>query len=380
MIELDTALLDDPEALAAADPGGVLRTVAGSGAQVREAATLVAETDLGALADERPRAVLLSSVGSSAAACDVLGAMVGEVCPLPLIPVPGPELPRWAGPLDLVVAVSRSGTATPTLELVAEAGRRGCRLVTIGGATSPLARLSDSVRGIHVPADRETRHTRMSLWSIAVPLLAVADAVGVTSVPASVLEETADRLDDVAVTCRPASESFVNPAKALAMDIAGSLPLVWGSSGVAATAGRRFARQLAANAKYPAVAADLEEVAHGAAALLDGPFASGSSGDMFHDPDLDGPASMAPRVVIVRDGGESQQAAALRRAVSAVVADRGVRSSELGCDDGHPLLRLAHLVLLGDFASVYLALGTHVDPAPTPAVLQVKDRRGGFRE
>ena len=58
-VELDERLLDDPDALAAADLAGMLRTIAGSGAQVREASTLVGEADVESLADERPRAVVL---------------------------------------------------------------------------------------------------------------------------------------------------------------------------------------------------------------------------------------------------------------------------------------------------------------------------------
>ncbi len=48
-VELDEQLLDDPDALAAADLAGMLRTIAGSGAQVREASTLVGEADVESL-------------------------------------------------------------------------------------------------------------------------------------------------------------------------------------------------------------------------------------------------------------------------------------------------------------------------------------------
>lgn len=41
----DEALLDDPEALAANDPGGMLRATAAAGPQIREAMQLVAETE-----------------------------------------------------------------------------------------------------------------------------------------------------------------------------------------------------------------------------------------------------------------------------------------------------------------------------------------------
>ena len=73
----------------------------------------------------------------------------------------------------------------------------------------------------------------------------------------------ADRLDATAEACRPSSESFVNPAKRLAIDIAGSLPVVWGAGGLCRVAAKRFARQLHANAKYPALDGGLQEAAHG---------------------------------------------------------------------------------------------------------------------
>ncbi|MEV1147565.1 mannose-6-phosphate isomerase, partial [Micromonospora sp. NPDC049799] len=55
----DEALLDNPDALAEHDPGGMLRHTASGGAQVRESASLAAEANLAVLADEgRPRAVV----------------------------------------------------------------------------------------------------------------------------------------------------------------------------------------------------------------------------------------------------------------------------------------------------------------------------------
>ena len=48
------------------------------------------------------------------------------------------------------------------------------------------------------------------------------------------------------------AESFVNPGKTLALDLAGSIPVLWGSSPMATVAARRFADTLAANARYPA--------------------------------------------------------------------------------------------------------------------------------
>ena len=226
-----------------------------------------------------------------------------------------------------------------------------------------------------IGVDRAQRHTRASLWSLAVPLLAVADALGLASAPASELMLAADRLDLVAETCRPSSESFVNPAKRLAVEIAGNLPIVWGAGALCRTAAKRFARQLHANAKYPALDGGLQEAAHGSIALFDGPFAAPASADIFHDPFEDEtPQSLPLRVVLMRDSDENRDDAALRVAASRLAEERGVRTSELLADPGRPLERLAQLIALGDFASVYLALGMRLDPSPTRAVLEMKER------
>jgi glucose/mannose-6-phosphate isomerase len=376
-VELDERLLDDADALAAADLAGMLRTIAGSGAQVREASTLVGEADVESLSDERPRAVVLSAVGSSAAACEVLRALVADDVSLPLIEASGPTLPRWVGPLDLVIAVSRSGTARPTLDAVTEAGRRGCRVVTIAAPRSPLDVLGDRVRGLTLVVDKADRHTRTSLWSLAIPLLAVADALGLAAVSTGEMALAADRLDATAEACRPSSDAFVNPAKRLAIDIAGSLPVIWGAGALCRVAAKRFARQLHANAKYPALDGGLQEAAHGTVALFDGLFATTTPEDVFRDPfDDESPRTMPLRVVLMRDSPESETDtdAGLRRAAEHLAGERGVRTSQVAADNGRPFERLAQLIALGDFASVYLALGLGIDPSPTRSVLEMKER------
>ncbi|MBQ1015112.1 mannose-6-phosphate isomerase, partial [Micromonospora sp. M51] len=61
--DADEALLDNAQALAEADPGGMLRHTASAGAQVRESAALAAEANLAVLADDgRPRAVVIAGI------------------------------------------------------------------------------------------------------------------------------------------------------------------------------------------------------------------------------------------------------------------------------------------------------------------------------
>ena len=141
--EADAGRLDDPEALAAADPGEMLRQVATAAAQVREAQLLVAEAGIERIADGgRPRAIVVAGTGDAGIAGDLLAAVCGPGCPVPIMTVRGYRLPGWVGAADLVIALSASGAGEETLSVATEAVRRGCRLLCAGGPGSPLAEIA----------------------------------------------------------------------------------------------------------------------------------------------------------------------------------------------------------------------------------------------
>ncbi|MGH3328436.1 MAG: SIS domain-containing protein [Streptomycetales bacterium] len=381
MVAVDDTLLDDPEGLAAADSDDMLRAVASSGAQVRRAATAAQETAVPRLSrEDRPRALVVTGMGGSAIAGDVLAAVCGTGCSVLVHTVRGYSLPGWTGPVDLVAAVSCSGRTEETLAVAEEAARRGCPLLTVGAAGSPLAQISEQARGVHVPVEGGGRQPRANIWALAVPLLVAADTLGVVSVPPPVLGTAADLLDSVAERCRPACESYENPAKALALDLAGTLPMVWGSGEVGAVAAYRFACQLNENAKYPAVFGDLPEAHHNQVVTIDGPLAASPAGgaeDFFRDR-VDEPVGAAGlRLVLLRDTVEHPRVSR-RREVSRELADeRGLPVSEVVAEGTHPLERLASLVGTTDFASVYLALALGVDPTPVAPITDLKERIAG---
>ena len=74
----------------------------------------------------------------------------------------------------------------------------------------------------------------------------------------------------------------------------------------------------------------------------------------------------ALRLVLIVDPDRDQRAAAQRAAVTDLVAQRGVGMSELAMDGEHPLVRLAGVIQLVDYASVYLAIGGAAIFALTP--------------
>jgi glucose/mannose-6-phosphate isomerase len=395
--------LDTPDVIEAADPSDMLRQVASAAAQVRTALRSCAETDLSAFSpDARPRAIVVAGMGGSGLAGEMLNAMTGLRSPVQVTVPQAGRLPGWVGAADAVIAVSCSGTTPETLAVATEAARRGCRLAGVGAEGSLLHRVAEQARAPFVPVVPVVPDglPRSMLWALAVPLLVIAERLGVARIGPDVYELTANRLEEVSHQCRPASESFVNPGKSLALDLVGALPMVWGTSVLSGVAVRRFASQLNENAKYPAIAGVLPEAALSQAAAFDGPFAPRSSRlsaqgqDEPGSPPLAGPDDVpdlpgwdldyeeaepasgftALRLILIADPDEDQRVGAQRAAVTELAGQRGVGISELAMDGEHPLVRLAGVIQLTDYASVYLAIASGIDPGQTVAIRDLQAR------
>jgi glucose/mannose-6-phosphate isomerase len=403
--------LDTPDVIEAADPGDMLRQVASSAAQVRTALRSSLEADLSVLTpDARPRAIVVPGLGAAGLAAEIMGAVTGLSSPVQIVTSQAERLPGWVGAADAVIAVSPDGTTGETLALAAEAARRGCRLAAVGAKDSPLQHIAEQARAPFVPVGPPgSVLPRSTLWAQAIPLLVIAERLGVVRIGPAAYELAASRLEEVSHQCRPASESFVNPGKSLALDLVGTLPVVWGTSVLSAVAARRFASQLSGNAKYPAIAGQLPEAAQDQIAAFDGPFApapgaarpgTGDAGMTAEPPlqpeaagDLAGLADLPSwdldyddaqpgqvrgftplRLVLIADPGEDQRVGAQRAAITELAALRGIGLSELAMDGEQPLVRLAGVIQLADYASVYLAIASGIDPGQTAAITDLSAR------
>lgn len=427
---LDDSLLDAPEALARADLHDLLRGAAEAGARVRTAVRHATESGLTELKpDGRPRAVLIAGPGTAATGvADLIGALAGTGCPVVRLaptgvaPAAGAlrwSLPGWTGPVDLLLIVTPDGTE-PGLPLLAEqAYRRGCTVVAVAPARTPLA---ESVEGSHgltvpmatspaaaygtygeaesrvgtreeptdpeqadpagqqhpgrpgaahaVPADRgplTTPHNDPpeaaaaapgTLWALLTPLLVLLDRTGLIAAPVDTLQKVADRLDEVAERCGPAITTYSNPAKTLAAELSESLPLIWSEGQSAGMAGRRFAAALAELAGHAALAAELPEALPAHAALLAGGIAGGADSDDFFRDRVDEPASLRARVVLLRERPSDAGGLTAAPAARELAHSHDVPLSELEPEDGSDLERLAELIAITDFAAVYLTLAS----------------------
>lgn len=373
----DDLILDDPDALARADPGGTLRATATAGSQIRLA---LASLDTGLLeriaTEGRPRSLVIAGMGGSGISADVCAAIAGTGSPIPIVAIRGYVLPGWVGPMDLVIGVSCSGATEETLAIVDEAGRRGCRLVGVAATGSPLERLVASYGdSVFIAVDAQGRMPRVSLWTLATPILRIADVLNVADVPVDVLHAAADLLDEFAIAYGPAVPLIDNPAKTLGLELAADLPMVWGSGELGPVAAYRMACQLAENAKLPSVHGEIPEANHNQVVAFDGPVAGSEPlEDIFRDRVEEPDAQRRLRLVLLRDSVEHPQVA-LRADVSEALAEsRGIPVSKVTASGESALLRLVSLLAVVDFASVYAALALGVDPSPIEPINELKAR------
>lgn len=382
MTAFEPELLDDADALLAADRGGLLRALAGAGAQVRRSVAVAGEFGVDRLrGSQPPRAVLVAADATAPYLAELLSVLAAAGAPV--IDWRNARLPNWAGPADVLLVASAEGRHPRLAELVADADGRGLTLAVAAPAGSPVA-YAGARHPIADVSHLAQLPPRAVFWALATPALLALDALGLTDNRA-LLSEVADALDAVAEADRPDSSMYTGPAKLLAADLAESLPIIAGIGGAATVAAHRFAGSVQLIGGFPAVSAALPDDVARIGALLE--FASSES-DLFAD--RSGEAAVLPRLVLLGDddrfernrsgydpgAGNAADAAdgewdglgedAGRRAGTALAglaASRGIGNSRVLVPDAAPLVRFAAATATGDFAATYLALSRRVDPS-----------------
>ncbi|MFE3696964.1 tobH protein [Nocardia tengchongensis] len=320
--------LDDVASLEAADAGGVLRSAASGGAQVRATAAALSEDALARLTDLRPRSlVLVSGSGRAARAAALLIAALGDRTSMPL--VPATSIPPWVGPLDVVLVAGDDAGDPRLAEAVDRALRRGAEVVVAAPDEGPIRAAAAGRATILAPRVRVLDHNLMLRYLAAG--LAVLNTVDRHRVGPLVpeLNALADLLDEEALRDGPQHEAFHNPAKTLATRMQQRKRIVLaGDSGAAAELAGHGSEVLLAAAGQVTTAVSLSEAiaAHGRLVQSAGVAAPGFD-PLFHDEELDGPAPVEQvRIFVVSTDPDE---VAVRRRLAVFGSDAGLVDTDL---------------------------------------------------
>jgi hypothetical protein len=300
-------------------------------------------------------------------AASVLRALLGPSSPVTVDVVPGPSLPVWTGPSDIAVVATRTGAGQYAVAPAYEAARRGVSLLGIGSEDGPLRAACSTARAPYVALPK-SRVRQATLWSLLTPMLQLVTELGLLAPEVADPDAIAAALDEVAGECGPAQESFVNPAKTLALELLDALPLIAAEGPLAGAAATRIEDQLATLAGLPVTAFRLPDQRVAACAVLSGPLAPRDADDFFRDREDEGGRRL--RLLTIRDTEagehdgpaerEPRSAAAAMDEVLRIAAAHNIPVSGLA-EHGEParfarLPRLARQLAVADFTAVYLAL------------------------
>jgi hypothetical protein len=277
-------------------------------------------------------------------------------------------LPVWTGPSDIAVVATRTGAGRYAVTPAYEAARRGVSLLGIGAEDAPLRAACSTARAPYVALPRSrVRHT--TLWSLLTPLLLLATELDLLPQGAADPEAIAAALDEVAGECGPAQESFVNPAKSLALELLDALPVIAAEGPLAGAAATRVADQLATLAGLPAAGFRLPDQRVAACAVLGGPLAPRGHADDFFRDRAEGEGRRL-RLLTIRDtdagehdGAEEREPRSAAEAMSQVLQTAAAHNIPVSglAEHGDParfarMPRLARQLAVADFSAVYLAL------------------------
>ena len=349
--------LNDPAALAAADPSGMLGAIR----RLPDDAESGFGAGLAAGTGELPRADDLHSVtfcgmGGSAVAGDVMRALFASRLSVPIDTVRSGDLPAHAESRTMVIATSYSGNTAETLAAFTEAVERGCRVIAITSGGELAARAANAnVPVVTVPGGGQPR---AALGTLAFTTLGLLEALGLVARQQGDVDEAVRVMRGLAAHLGPDEPS--NLAKQLAERIGEKTPVVWGAEGLGAVAAMRWKCQINENGKLPAFAASMSELDHNEIVG----WTDGSGEDFF--------------LLTLRHAGEDAEIA--RRFVLSrelVEGPAQLASFEIEATGSSPLARLFSLIITGDFVSAYLGLGRGIDPTPVEVIESLKRALGG---
>jgi glucose/mannose-6-phosphate isomerase len=251
---------------------------------------------------------------------------------------------------SLVIVASYSGNTEETLAMFDEARKKhakiiaissGGQLAQVGGASEmPFARIPTGMM------------PRASLGYMLGAMIGVVERTGVAKVDRQ-FEETTRILESVVAECRPGRRTAENPAKRLAHELLGTVPVVVGYA-LSRPVAKRWANQISENSKSLAFSSEIPELNHNEiVGWMKDRLSKGFSAVIL-DNEQDNKA-------LVR------RVEATKNMLTRVASVHRVKAMGLS-----PLAQMMSLVLIGDYVSVYLGVLRKEDPSSNEPIDELK--------
>jgi glucose/mannose-6-phosphate isomerase len=341
-------ILDQPDRWKSIDPQSMYTLVESFPEQIQAAAKSGQELVIGE--PRNAKFVVVTGLGGSAIAGDLVRSIAGSRLRLPLIVNRDYDLPGFVDSSSMFVACSYSGNTEETLSAYRQARHVGASIfcITSGGQLESMAK-ADGYPMLRLPGGLPPR---AALGYSLTTLLVVLQKTNIVPNMGSAIEEALDLLVKLRERYGKASPEASNSAKVLANSLHDKVVAVYGSSGMMDAVAFRWRTQIEENAKILALHQALPEMNHN---------------------ELVGwkhPEDVLRRigVVLLRDKGDHPQIQRRFDLTREVIAEKAGALHEIWSEGESPLSRVLSAIYLGDFVSVYMAYRNGTDPTPVEII------------
>ena len=349
---MSTSPLDSIEEIERIDKSNMLNFSINAAKHYSEAARIAAQasTDYA-----KPENVIIAGMGGSAIGGELLKDWARDKSPVPVEVNKDYTLPAYANAQSLVVIVSYSGDTEESLSAFLEASRRKCMIycVSSGGSLLEFAEKL-AVPHLRIPSGMPPRAALPYLFT---PLLVLLEKQGLVSKISIELTESVRVLDQVAKQNAPDKPAKTNPAKALALGIGETVPVIYGF-GILRGAAVRFKQQFNENAKTPAKWEVFPELDHNE--IVGWENARNLAGNFS--------------TIFLREKNEPNEVRSRIEITKALMQPAGSKQFEVWSQGNSTLAKMLSTILVGDFTSVYLAVLRGVNPTPVKTITLLKEK------
>jgi glucose/mannose-6-phosphate isomerase len=300
-----------------------------------------------------PRNVIVVGMGGSAIGGGLLKDWLRDRASTPIEVCRDYVLPAYVDENSLVVAVSYSGETEETLSAFLDAVKRGCMVVTVSSG-GHLQTFSRKLKNPHILIPTNFP-PRAAIAYTFFPLVKLMEKLHAAEGINEEVKEAIYILQKVSEENRLEVSLEKNEAKKLAVEIEGTVPIVYGFRQYKAVA-RRLKCQFNENSKIPSKFDAFSELNHNEVV------------------GWEAPESLTKNfsIILIRDPKEPLEFKNRIEITKKIAFPKTCKVSEIKAIGKHKLTKMLSAMYIGDFVSIYLALMRGVDPTPTKTILHLK--------
>jgi glucose/mannose-6-phosphate isomerase len=305
----------------------------------------------------KPKNIVIAGMGGSAIGGEIFKDWLMDELPIPVEVCRDYILPAYANEDTLFFANSYSGNTEETLSTFLEALRRKCLAITI---TSGGHLLSFS-KELHVPyiSIPTQLPPRVAIPYLFFSLPILMKRINLLPRLEKELREAIHVLKKVGNINSPQNISRNNPAKKLALEILGTMPVIYGFRQYQSIA-HRLKTQFNENSKILSKYDVFPELNHNETVGWEAP-------DII---------TKKYSIILIRDPDEPPEIRFRIETTKSLVLQKANKVFEIHAQGEGKLAKMFSVLGVGDFTSVYLAILQGVDPTPVKIIDEVKRELG----